>query len=125
MRKYHGWKEDGKPFPTTFTDERIARLNELGFEWRLKDTPMKTGMKSEDDTVTPAIAARILNNQLNNSVDVGPPQQFQQQGGAVPLNTGNNNVNANANSGNTGENTQNLNWGWGNNGFDAGNSTGV
>lgn len=122
MRKYHGWKEDGKPYPTTFTDERIGRLNELGFEWRLKDTPMKAGIKAEDDATTPVIAARILNTQLNNSVDVTPLQQFQQQGAAaIPLGSGNNN---NAN-GNSSENGQNLTWGWGNNGYDAGNSAGV
>jgi hypothetical protein len=122
MRKYHGWKEDGKPFPTTFTDERIARLNELGFEWRLKDTPLKSGLKTEDEVTTPVIAARILNTQLNNSVDVAPLQQFQPQGGgALPLGTGNNNNG----SGNVAENGQGLTWAWGNNGYDAGNSAGV
>lgn len=121
MRKYHGWKEDGKPYPTTFTDERIARLNELGFEWRLKDTPLKAGIKAEDDTTTPVIAARILNPQLNNAVDVTPLQQFQQQGGgAIAL--GNN---SNNNGSNNGDNGQNLNWGWGNNAYDTGNTAGV
>ena len=37
MRKYYTWKQEGKTYPKTFTDERIQRLNELGFEWRLKD----------------------------------------------------------------------------------------
>ena len=38
MRKYYTWKQEGKNYPKTFTDERIQRLDELGFEWRLKDT---------------------------------------------------------------------------------------
>lgn len=38
MRKYFSWKMEGKPYPKTFTDDRIQRLNELGFEWRLKDS---------------------------------------------------------------------------------------
>lgn len=46
MRKYYNWKMEGKTYPKTFTDDRIHRLNELGFEWRLKDgTPM---MEQED-----------------------------------------------------------------------------
>lgn len=120
MRKYHGWKEDGKPYPTTFTDERITRLNELGFEWRLKETPMKSGIKAEDNTATPV--ARILNTQLNNSVDVAPLQQFQPPGGVAISLGGSNNNNAN---GNNGENGQSMNWAWGNNGYDANNSAGV
>jgi len=127
MRKYHGWKEDGKPYPTTFTDERIARLNELGFEWRLKDTPMKTAIKPETDAATtPVTTARILNAQLGDAVDVAPIQQFQQQqpiGADITLNNSNNaNVAVTVNGGDTG---QNLSWGWGNNGYDAGNSAGV
>mmetsp|Transcript_5939 Transcript_5939/g.14751 ORF Transcript_5939/g.14751 Transcript_5939/m.14751 type:complete len:643 (+) Transcript_5939:420-2348(+) len=131
MRKYHGWKEDGKPYPSTFTEERIARLNELGFEWRLKDTPMKSATpKPEDEANTPVIAARILNSQLGNAVDVTPLPQYQQQGAAaaaaaaasLPINTGN----GTSVSGAAGENGQNMNWGWGNNGFDGtGNSATV
>jgi hypothetical protein len=81
---------------------------------------MKSGMKTDDDATTPVIAARILNAQLNNSVDAAPLQQFQQQGGgAIPLGSSNN--------GNSGESGQNLNWAspWGNSGYDAGNSAGV
>lgn len=37
MRKYYSWKMEGKAYPKTFTEERIHRLNDLGFEWRLKD----------------------------------------------------------------------------------------
>ncbi len=114
MRKYHGWKEDGKPYPTTFTEERIARLNELGFEWRLKDTPLKASLKAEDAATTPVIAARILNTQLSQSVNVAPLQQFQQAPTMI------NNTN-----GTVGENGQKLDWVWGNNGYDAGNSAGV
>jgi len=131
MRKYHGWKEDGKPYPSTFTEERIARLNELGFEWRLKDTPMKSVTpKPEDEANTPVIAARILNSQLGNAVDVNPLPQYQQQGAAaaaaaaasLPINTGN----GTSVSGAAGENGQNMNWGWGNNSFDGtGNSATV
>lgn len=125
MRKYYGWKEDGKPYPSTFTEERIARLNELDFEWRLKDaTPMKSGLKVEDSANTPVIAARILNNQLNTAVDVAPLQQYQSQGpGApIPLNAGTNV----GNPGNHGENPQSMNWAWGNNGYDGpGNSATV
>ena len=122
MRKYHGWKEDGKPYPTTFTEERISRLNELGFEWRLKDTPLKAVIKAEDEATTPVIAARILNTQLNNSVDVVPLQQFQQPvGAALTLGASNNN----GANGNPVENGQNLNWAWANNAYDAGSSAGV
>ena len=117
MRKYHGWKQDGKPYPTTFTEERISRLNELGFEWRLKDTPMKASLKAEDTATTPNIAARILNTQLNQSVDVAPLPQYQQPATIPTLGATTN--------GTVGENGQKLDWVWGNNGYDAGNSAGV
>ena len=107
MRKYHGWKEDGKPYPTTFTDERIARLNVLGFEWRLKDTPMKAAMKPEAGSTTPS-ATRL-------PIDSNPLQQFQQ--GVIPLNIGNNSTD----DGNNNDNKQNWNnWGGWNGGFDQG-----
>ncbi len=119
MRKYHGWKEDGKPYPTTFTEERIARLNELGFEWRLKDTPLKASIKAEDAANTPVIAGRILNAQLNNSVDVAPLQQYAPPGApgmALP---------PTATIGGTGaENGQKMDWVL-YSGYDAGNSAGV
>jgi hypothetical protein len=35
--RYYSWKQEAKTYPKTFTDDRIHRLNELGFEWRLKD----------------------------------------------------------------------------------------
>ncbi|KAL3920465.1 MAG: hypothetical protein SGILL_003251 [Bacillariaceae sp.] len=47
MRKYYSWKQDGKNYPKTFTDERIQRLNELGFEWRLKDANIDHSDKAE------------------------------------------------------------------------------
>lgn len=47
MRKYYTWKHDGKNYPKTFTDERIQRLNELGFEWRLKDANIDHSDKQE------------------------------------------------------------------------------
>ena len=118
MRKYHGWKEDGKTYPTTFTEGRISRLNELGFEWRLKDTPLKAALKAEENAATPIIAARILNTQLNNSVDVAPLPQYQNPG-TVGIPLANNSVN-----GAGGENAQKLDW-WGNSAYDAGNSAGV
>lgn len=119
MRKYHGWKEDGKPYPTTFTEERIARLNELGFEWRLKDTPLKASIKAEDAATTPVIAGRILNPQLNNSVDVAPLQQYAPPGApGMALPPG-------ATIGGTGaENGQKMDWVL-YSGYDAGNSAGV
>mmetsp|Transcript_19905 Transcript_19905/g.22246 ORF Transcript_19905/g.22246 Transcript_19905/m.22246 type:complete len:715 (-) Transcript_19905:17-2161(-) len=101
MRKYHGWKEDEKPYPTTFTDERISRLNELGFEWRLKDTPLK-GIKLEDGHHV----ARLP----NNTADV----TLQQLSG-IPLNTGSNNNNIsgkNSSEGNNNDTKQNWNNNW-------------
>ncbi|VEU41046.1 unnamed protein product [Pseudo-nitzschia multistriata] len=125
MRKYHGWKEDGKSYPSTFTDERISRLNELGFEWRLKDTPMKSSAaKAEAETTTPVIAARVLNNQLNNTVDVPPLQQYPPQAAAasaatISITIGNGTAGDVVNGGGTpGENGQAMNWGWGNNAYD-------
>lgn len=70
MRKYHTWKQEGKTYPKTFTDERIHRLNELGFEWRLKDT----GIDQPERQEPPMDAARrpqgntmeaVLNRQVN------------------------------------------------------------
>jgi hypothetical protein len=55
MRKYYNWKEEGKPFPLTFTQERIDRLNELGFEWRLKDVP-GSNTKAETSEAQAAVA---------------------------------------------------------------------
>ena len=88
MRKYHGWKEEGKPYPTTFTDERISRLNELGFEWRLKDTPMK-GKKL--DVVQHDTAPRSP-RLPNTSADV----TLQQLNG-MPTNDSDNQSNVNVN----------------------------
>jgi hypothetical protein len=48
MRKYYNWKMEGKPYPKTFTEDRINRLNELGFEWRLKDA--NSVLDHEDET---------------------------------------------------------------------------
>jgi Helicase associated domain len=59
MRKYRSWKEEGKPYPATFTDERIRRLDELGFEWRLKEgTPGRSAANEQ------------------NQIDVQPPPQM-------------------------------------------------
>jgi hypothetical protein len=56
MRKYYNWKEEGKPCPATFTQERVDRLNELGFEWRLKDIPGSI-VKAEMSEAQAAVAA--------------------------------------------------------------------
>jgi hypothetical protein len=61
MRKYYNWKEEGKACPATFTQERIDRLNELGFEWRLKDTP-GSSTKAETSEAQAAVAAAATRN---------------------------------------------------------------
>ncbi|KAG7357092.1 helicase domain protein [Nitzschia inconspicua] len=52
MRKYFSWKMEGKSYPKTFTDDRIQRLNELGFEWRLKDPTSGTDVEDQKPEAT-------------------------------------------------------------------------
>ncbi|KAL3908980.1 MAG: hypothetical protein SGARI_002818 [Bacillariaceae sp.] len=70
MRKYYTWKQEGKNYPKTFTDERIQRLNELGFEWRLKDAnvdqterqePMDAARRPQGGTTMEAALHRQVN----------------------------------------------------------------
>jgi hypothetical protein len=73
MRKYYSWKMEGKPFPRTFTDERIQRLNELGFEWRLKESnPL---LDHEDHK--PEAAMMDVARRVGTTIDVGSHRPTQ------------------------------------------------
>jgi hypothetical protein len=81
MRKYYNWKEEGKPCPATFTQERIERLNELGFEWRLKDTP-GSNIKAETSEAQAAVAAARNNHDAGLPIEANSPATRHGTGGA-------------------------------------------
>ena len=75
MRKYYTWKSEGKNYPKTFTDERINRLNELGFEWRLKDSNVEQPERQEpqppmDVVRRPLVGGTTMEAALHRQVNV-------------------------------------------------------
>jgi hypothetical protein len=81
--RYYSWKQDGKTFPKTFTDDRVHRLNELGFEWRLKDSNntdnLDTKMEAIDTRRQPEMA--FQQRQPNDNVARQPRVDDMMDGG--------------------------------------------
>ena len=53
MREYYECKEGGKEYPTILTEDRIGRLNELEFEWKLNED-------IEPNTVNEGVSPNIV-----------------------------------------------------------------
>jgi hypothetical protein len=82
MRKYFSWKIEGKAFPKTFTEDRINRLNELGFEWRLKDA--NTLLDNEDPKQDAALIDNVTRRELHDTgKDVPIPRPIHERQMAV------------------------------------------
>lgn len=65
MRKYRAWKDEGKSYPSTFTEERIRRLDDLDFEWRLKEAPPSRVVAEQNQAAPPPPAG-------TNTIAAGP-----------------------------------------------------
>jgi hypothetical protein len=74
MRKYYTWKQEGKNYPKTFTDERVQRLNELGFEWRLKDANIDQSQRQE-----PAIDVARRPHQQRDTMEAALHRQVNEK----------------------------------------------